>query len=267
MVIVIGNTVSALIFTGFWFLESQPVPWSLIWQPIIVGVLYILGISFTYLALDRGDVSVAAPILSSKIVWVAILLTVIAGEQLSVYRWAAVLMAMVGIVLVQKSDTRGEHRRILSTIAFALCASSTFAMFDVMVQKWAGASLPDGSRIWGSAHFLPIIFWTGWVISLGFLPLIDHSKWRVPGMLLPLWIGSLFIALQAMCLVCTLAYFGDAARVNVVYALRGLWGVLFAFALASRFDMQERHASHRILASRVIGAVLLTSAVIIALLN
>ncbi|MEZ6090368.1 MAG: DMT family transporter [Pirellulaceae bacterium] len=259
MIIFVGNTASATLFTGFWFTESRSVPWSLIWQPLLVGVLYILGISLTYMALDRGDVSVATPILSSKLVWVAILLTVIAGERLSATRWSAVLMAMLGIIMVQQTDRRGEHRRLVLTIVFALSAASTFAMFDVLVQEWAES--------WGSGHFLPIIFWTGWVLSLALLPKIDHSAWKRPGLLLPLWIGAFLVSLQAMCLVCTLAYFGDATRVNIVYALRGLWGVLFAFALARRFDMQERHASSRTLTCRIIGAILLTGAVVLALRN
>ena len=260
MIVLVANFWAALLFSTLWFTETKPVPWDSVWQPVLIGFLYILGQSLTFLALEHGDVSVAAPVLSTKIVAVAVLLVAISGERLSTVLWAAVVMAMGGIILVQRTDQPTQRDRLLWSIAFALAAATTFALFDVLVQDIA-----NWAPKWGSGHFLPILFWVGALASLAYLPLIDHSKWKTPGLKLPLFTGTLCIGLQALCIVCTLAYFGDAARVNVVYALRGLWGVVLAWMFASRFDMQEQHLSRNTMLTRLMGAILLTAAVIMAL--
>ena len=118
-----------------------------------------------------------------------------------------------------------------------------------------------------SGHFLPVAFWTGCALSMFYLLLVPRGSWRQAGVTAPLASGTFFIALQSFCLAGTIGYFGDAARVNVVYALRGLWGVVFAFALAKRFDMREQHASRQTMMSRLAGAVLLTTAVVLALFS
>lgn len=260
MVVVVANSWAALIFSSLWFGESRPIPWPLFWQPVLAGALYFGGQTFTFLALDRGDVSVASPVLSLKIVVVAILLPFVTGQPLSWARWMAVLMAVMGIVLVQRSDrSSSHHARLLWSIGFGLLAACTFAAFDVVVQHWASK--------WGSGHFLPVAFAAAWLMSLFYLFWIDAQNWRAPGMYRPLIGGTLLIALQAMCIVCTLAYFGDAVNVNVVYALRGLWSVVFAFLLANRLQMGERHLSRATMHSRIFGAGLLTLAVLIALMN
>ena len=255
MVVYTANNWAAVFFSILWFTEPATVPWHLIWQPILVGFLYIAGQSFTFLALERGDVSVAAPVLSSKVVIVAVLVTVLAQEPLPSVVWCAVVISMLGIILAQRTD-RGDERRgnILFSVFFAICAATTFSFFDLLVQQWASD--------FGSSRFLPIVFWVGAILSLGYLPFIDHSRWKLPGVIVPLMLGTVCIGLQAICIVCALAYFQDAVAINVVYALRALWGVVFAWALARRFQMDEQHISKRTMIMRLIGALLLTVAVI-----
>ena len=259
MVVFVANFWGALLFSPLWLSEEKALPLNLLWQPLIVGVLYILGQACTFLALKYGDVSVAAPILSTKIICVPFLLTLIAGLRVEWDIWISVTMAMLGIMLVQRSDEPGSKKRLLLSVAAALGAAVTFALFDVLVQLWSGP--------WGAGHFLPLVFWTGAVLSLVFLPMIERERWRVSPMYGPLLIGTFCIGMQAICIVTCLAYFGDAARVNVVYALRGLWGVVLAWMLAKRFDMQEQHLSRKVLLERLGGAMLLTLAVILILVS
>ena len=65
----------------------------------------------------------------------------------------------------------------------------------------------------------------------------------------------------------TLAQFGDAARVNVVYALRGLWGVALAWAVAHRWGGGEAALPHEVMLTRMAGALLLTAAVVLVIAN
>ena len=73
------------------------------------------------------------------------------------------------------------------------------------------------------------------------------------------------MALQAMSMSYALGRFGDAARINIVYALRGLWAVALAWLLARTFGGAEARHSVTIMLLRLAGAVLLTLSVIVAL--
>lgn len=254
----VANLWAALVFSTLLLMGGPGQPLSQLWQPAIIGVLYILGQVFTFVALSRGDVSVATPVFSVKVLLVAVLVTVVAHEQLPAGVWAAAALATVGIALVQRSSSASQHSRVAFTVAFALLAATTFSFFDVLVQRWAPA--------WGAGRFLPVAFAIAAVLSLGFLPWIDKPSLIARKAILPLLVGTLCIALQAICIVFALAHFGDAARVNVVYALRGLWGVVLAFAFARVLNSGEAGLSTRVMISRLIGAGLLTAAVVMAIL-
>ena len=73
--------------------------------------------------------------------------------------------------------------------------------------------------------------------------------------------------MQAICIVSALAVFGDAARVNVVYSLRGLWGVLLAWAVAKRWGGSESNHSKGIMLTRLAGAAILAAAVALVILS
>ena len=78
--------------------------------------------------------------------------------------------------------------------------------------------------------------------------------------------GSILIALQAICIVVAVGLFGDAARVNVVYALRGLWGVALAWLVAWKWGGAEAEHSRSTMILRVTGASILTTAVILVII-
>jgi drug/metabolite transporter (DMT)-like permease len=50
---------------------------ELLWQPALLGVLFLLAQLLNYLALERGDVSVATPVLGLKIILVALFTTLL----------------------------------------------------------------------------------------------------------------------------------------------------------------------------------------------
>jgi hypothetical protein len=79
--------------------------------------------------------------------------------------------------------------------------------------------------------------------------------------------GSFLVAVQASFLVYSISTYGDAARINVVYSLRGLWGVVFAWLFASYFGGKEREIPARTMVFRMIGACLLVVAVVITILG
>lgn len=253
----LANIWAGILFSVFWFLGGEGQPWSMLWQPAIIAVLYMSGLVFTFCAIENGDVSIATPVFGLKVLMVALLVTLVVGQTLPTLVWGAAGLAVFGIGMIQWTSS-GHPRRIVFTILFALLAACSFATFDVLVQKWSPA--------WGTGRFLPTVYWIVAILSLIFLPVIQVDKLKDPQLRLPLFFGSLLIACQAIFIVFTLSYFGDATRVNVVYATRGLWGVIFAWAVARKWGGSEADVPARQMIIRLCGAALLTGAVILALL-
>jgi hypothetical protein len=63
----------------------------------------------------------------------------------------------------------------------------------------------------------------------------------------------------------TLAEFGDASRVNIVYSLRGFWGVSITWLLLVRFPSAGPRPSRRVMVMRLLGAVLILVSVVLAI--
>lgn len=259
LVTVSTNLVTAVVFLPFWFLGGTILPWYEWWQPALVGILYMVGQICTFLAVERGDVSVAAPLLSVKVVLVAIFLTLLDGAKLPWSIWLAAFIATIGIATVQRSQSRGGHGRVMFTIVFALLAAATYALFDVVVQRWA--------RTWGPGRLLPLGFLTAGLISVVLWPWCDRSALARDSVRRPVIVGCILFALQSLGIAISIGVFGDAARVNIVYSLRGIWGVLLSWMLARKLGTSEREYSRSIMISRLCGAGLLTIAVFLAIFS
>lgn len=232
-------------------------PASLLWQPAIIGALYLAGQLFTLLAVDRGDVSIAAPVLGVKVLIVPALAPFFVEEDLSARVWIAAAIAVVGIGFVQARDKSIERSKILASVGFALLAACSMTLFDLLIQLWAS--------VWGAGYFLPIAFGFAAVFSLTFTRLADRpSELQQKGVTRLLAIGALLMAVQAIGMTVTLGLFGDATRVNIVYSLRGLWGVLLTWALARRFAAADATAGNRTMTMRLIGAVLIGVSVVVS---
>ena len=262
----LGNIWLALIWSVPAFAQGAVVPMEVWGQAAVIGSLFVLGQLFTYLAFQYGDVSVATPVFGVKVLIVAVLGAVLAGDVVPIRVWMAAVLAAVGVILVQsaagRSAVRGQRSRQADrkgrTIIMALAAATSLSLFDVFLQKWGPS--------WNSREFLPVAFGCAAVLSCGLLPWVDR-----PGRLRELnavwWIlpGTLLMAVQAVSMSYSLSTYGDATRINIVYALRGLWGVLLAWALARWFSGGEADLAPGVMLLRLLGAVLLTASVVVAL--
>ena len=233
----------------------QPV--TLLWQPAIVGGLFLAGQLLTFLAVARGDVSVAAPVLGVKVLIVPAASWLFFGEELSARVWIAAAIAMIGIAFVQSRDVTVHRSRIVASVGFAFLAACSMTAFDLLIQRWA--------PIWGAGYLLPITFASAAILALAFLPLADRPAELKRMHVIPLLaVGALFMSIQAIGMTVTLGLFGDATRVNIVYSLRGLWGVLLTWLLARHVTATTPGPSHRTMVMRLIGALLIAISVVIA---
>ena len=164
--------------------------------------------------------------------------------------WLAAAVASIGIVCVQVNDTSVDRSRVLASVVFALLGALTMTLFDLWVQRWAPA--------WGAGYFLPLAFAFAGLFAIAFLPLANRPRDLASRqVLVPLLVGSVIMAVQAIGMTFTLAKFGDATRVNIVYALRGLWGVSLTWLLLGRFGSRSERPSNRIMTMRLAGALLI----------
>jgi drug/metabolite transporter (DMT)-like permease len=233
----------------------QPV--TLLWQPALVGALFLAGQLFTLLAVARGDVSIAAPVLGVKVLVVPALSPLFVDDALSPRIWIAAAIAMAGIAFVQARDASLQRARVLASISYAMLAAFSMTLFDLLIQRWAPA--------WGAGYFLPCAFAAAALFSCAFLPLADRpADLRAQGALPPLLWGAVLMAVQAIGMTVTLGLFGDATRVNIVYSLRGLWGVLLTWLLARHITTPGLIPSQRTMVMRLIGAVLIGFSVILS---
>jgi drug/metabolite transporter (DMT)-like permease len=233
------------------------------WQATLVGLSFVLGQLFTYLAFRYGDVSVATPVFGVKVIIVAVMLALLAGENIANRVWLGAVLATLGVGVIQAGARSAESaelttRRAVLTIVPALLAALSLSLFDAGLQIW-------GKR-WGATLFLPPMFISTGVLSCVFLPWIDRpQRLRQLGVQRPLVTGTLLMALQAISMSWSLSRYGDATRINIVYALRGLWAVLLAWSLARYFGGAEAGYSPRIMLLRLAGACLLTASILVAI--
>ena len=258
--VIVANFFAALQFSFFWGLGGEIPDWTLFWQPALIALFFMGGQCSILCALSYGDVSVAAPVASAKVIFVTFLLTVFATITPTTATWLAAIMATLGVVLINFVVPKSGRKRVFFTVLLALLAAVNFACFDVCIQFF--------SSHWGAGRLVPVSYWFVGLFSLGLLPLIDK-----PGKLfvsLP-WktvlIAGFLIAAQSGFLVYGLAMFNDAARINVVYSLRGLWGVLLAWSLAGWFGGNEAKLPKQIMIARLCGASLLVVAVVVTILE
>ncbi len=250
--------VTGLCFLSLTALGGTMQPWMQLWQPASVGALFLIGLTFTFLGVRIGDVSIVTPVQGVKVLLVpafAILITRdVAGQQV----WLAAAVAVGGIWLIGANDDSVDRSRIRISIACALLAAVSLTFFDLLIQRWAPA--------WGPGYFLPIAFGSTAVLSLFLLPLASQPEHPIRSQLnMPLLLGSLLMAVQAFGMTFTIAKFGDATRVNIVYSLRGLWGVLLTWMLSKSLGLTADSPSTPLMLKRLAGAVLIGVSIVLAL--
>jgi len=259
----IANVAIALVFTALLPLGGTGQPATHLWQPALVAVLFVAGQVFAILALALGDVSVATPILGAKTILVAWFTTILLATRLPWQLWCAAGLSFAAILLLQRGSRPGPTApdpsrldRLGRTLFYSLLAAASYALFDVLVQKWSPA--------WGAGRFLPIMFALSAVMSLVLVPFF-REPWRaVPRPAwLPLAAGASFMALQSLAFVSGVALHGHATAMNVVYSARGVWSVAAVWLIGHWFANTEAQLGPQVFRWRLTGAVLMTSAIVL----
>lgn len=250
----IANWTAALLFMPLWLVHGLAnVPWTDYWQPATAAVVFLLGQICILLAITRGDVSVAAPVMGLKVILVAFFVSLLRVGVVSPALWWGAGLSALGVALL---NFGGGRRRLPvgATVATAGVSAVLFSLSDVLVQKWASA--------WGSGHFLPPMFLLVGTYSIlllffarGRLADIRAGAWRWVGL------GSACNALTHVGISLTLGVWGEATAVNIVYSVRGLFSVVLVWWVGHWFTNTESQAGRAVLLARLTGAVAMLAAI------
>lgn len=252
----VTNTSLALLF--MWFVPWHDSPFPATWWPsIALGALFAVGQFFTMLAIARGCPSISTPVLGTKVVLVALMVTFAVGTPLKTSTWMAAMLTTVGIGILAMSASHMSGQGRLAAFAYALGAAGAFGAFDVMTQYWS-------PRL-GFGRFMP---W-GTLIGAGMTACVIAVKERgFSGIPRPAW-GSMALATalnvgQSLLLIWAIGRFADAAGLNVVYGSRGIWSVLVVWLLGAYLGAKERITGARMLVQRLCGATVIAAAIVLA---
>lgn len=254
----VSNLFAALVFQGLLVFGGELRPFEFWWQPLVVAVLFLSGQMWTLYSLQRGDVSVATPVLGLKIILVAVFTTLLGAQKLSWQLWLAAVLSTAGIASLSHSGAHKPGARARATLVSAGLAAASFALFDVMVQKWSPA--------WGIGRFLPVTIGMVGLLSLVIIPLFATPLREVPRPARR-WLagGGSLLALQSLLFVSAIAHFGKATAFNVIYSSRGLWSLVAVSLLGHWFHSAEKHLDASVLRWRWIGATLMFTAIVLVL--
>ena len=252
----VANLIVAALFSLLWLLGGPEVERDLLWQPGVIALCLFVGQLSQFLALEKGDVSVAVPVFGLKVVIVAFLTPILAKEAVSAKLWAAALLSVTGITFLNRTEAGQKHRGLMVTFIAGGVGAVCFAAFDVLVQMWGPS--------WGAGRLLPCVFWINAILSFGLIFRFSAPLSQVPRQAWK-WLtgGSVLLGTQSIIFVSTLAVYGKATSANIVYASRGLLSVVLVWVIGHWFANQEQHLGAKVLRWRMFGAAMMLGAIIL----
>jgi len=257
----VSNLIVGLCFLPLILLEKQTIAWSQIHYPLLTGAAFFIGAWFTFIAIHRGDVSLVTPLMGSKVIFVALFALILAAQPPSSSLIFASVLSAIGIAIMGAKDfAHSSHATF--TISFALISSAVFALCDILIRKWA----PD---------FGPLAFLTISTTGLALVSLVSlismarktHHSPPKPGSTKWIIWSSLMIGIQAIGMGYIVSTNDDTTGINVVYGSRGLWAIILIALVGPLLGNHERRLAKNVFLYRLIGTLLLTSAIVIVVLS
>lgn len=234
--------------------------WSLIRWPMIVGACYFGGQFFTVLALRFGDVSMVAPMMGCKVLFVGLYSTLLGLEALSFMLWISAFLTAIAIFLLGYSTQRQPSKRSpWLAVSLALLSCSFFAGVDTSV-GYAGQSF-------GPIPLLVLGIWFFALASLFLIPLALREP-PAPAARKSIVLGNVAFGAQAIILNLANALLARPTVVNIIYSSRGLFGITHTWFFGHYFGNVERHEVEKwTMIRRFSGALLLTIAILLVVLG
>ncbi|MEO0587094.1 MAG: DMT family transporter [Planctomycetota bacterium] len=238
----------------------EPASW---WHVSALAVTFYIGLAATVIALDKGAVSLATPMLGTKVVMVAVIDALLAGGAVSSGAWVAAVMSMAGVILLAGSSDRragGEggggltRRAVWIGLGISFVAALAFSAYDVGIKQWSPAS--------GFGRLVPPAIVLALVLCVTLPPVTGERVfvWPKAGRV---WLAltAAFFAGQALVLMWSLGTFGDPTGINVVYGSRGVWSVVLVAIVGLFSTSVETFHSRGVFLRRLGGSLAISGAI------
>ncbi len=253
------NLILGVMFLPLLLLEKSTVEWAEAWKPVLMGVAFFVGNWLAFLGIRRGDISLVTPLMGTKVVFVAIGVVLVTGKIPSVPLWIAAFLTALGIFVMGIPNLK-QGRHLVFTVGVTLASAAVFGVSDVLVSWWAAD--------FGALTFITVGSLSVSVFSLVLWLLQKRPCLKLkPGQTSWAWWAGVLVALQAIAMGIALSFFDDATGINVVYASRGLWAIVLVVVLGTALGNREHKDSGKAFWWRIIGTVILTAAIIIAVVD
>lgn len=249
----IANWLSGLLFLPMAFIVPDGPFWGG-WGPALAAsAALFVGQLLAFLAIERGDVSVAAPMMGAKVLGVVVLSVLLFRQGFGWDVWLAALLTTVAIAMLQWGPAH-DRGRVLRTVLLAGAAAALFALCDVIIQRWCRDA---GFFVFGAKMFLLCAVFSFGLIPFFHRPIREISKAALPW----LGMGVALLSLQGFLMFAAIGYFQDAAGSNIVYSLRGVWSIVLVWFAGRQLRSAEGEAGGAVMARRMIGATLMVASV------
>jgi len=256
---VFTNLLMALIVQPFWLFDRPDVLNAALWQPLLCGTIFFIAQIFTFTALTRGDVSVATPLLATKIILVTLINALLFGTPVSLRWWIAALIATLAVALIAGGLPHTHRRAIGITVLCSLIAASLYSFTDALIQHWGGTFDPTA--------FLPAMFGITGLLTIICFTLFDRRAFQPSRVALPgLVTGGLLFGVQVTGFFFSIVLIRDATVANVLYSSRSVWSVAAAWIGGHLLGLRDSEAGRGVMTRRLCGAILLFAAILIILL-
>ena len=258
-------------FIANWVMLFVYLPWGLwqpgaegpmpadYWQPALNALLFLGGQTFTFLALQKGDVSVTAPVMGTKVLMVALFTLVLRAGAVSTQWWVAAGLSTAAVGLLHFGEPHAGRTRVGQTVMLTSVSALSFSLGDVLLQKWSGA--------WGSGRYVTLMFLFTAIYTFAFVPFfraplraLDRRAWCWSGA------GAVVLAVNNAAIAVAISVWKSPIAVNILYSLRGLFSVGLVWAIGHWFANEEQHLSPRVFRVRLAGAALMLTAIVLVLL-
>lgn len=254
----INNWFLAAGFVPLAFIDGFDRPWSDIWQPCIVGILFFFGHLFTFLGIRVSDVSLVTPVLGTKTVFVAITSSLyLHKDGLESEMWIAAILTAVAIFILGWSDLK-PGQFVSRGVVYTIISAAFFGICDTLVARWA--------KDFGVFAFSAIMFLVAGFFSFGLIPFFKQpiKAMGKPAIKL-ICLGAIWTTIQAILMGISIGFFNNPTGVNVVYSSRGLWALLIVWFLGQHFANTEKVRSGKKFFWRILGTMLMTAAIFLAI--
>ncbi|GAB4166796.1 MAG: DMT family transporter [Terrimicrobiaceae bacterium] len=254
-----SNVAMGLVVQPLWFFDDPLLANAHPAFPLLSCLTFLAGQVLTFAALSQGDVSIATPLLGTKVVGVTVINAVVFSIPMPARWWVASAAASLGIAIIAGIVPRGQFRSAATTAALALGAAFFFSLTDTLVQSWAGGSDP--------LAYLPLMFGGVGLLSALWCLAFDRKAFSAtPAVRRALSAGAFLLAVQAGLVFLSLCWTRDATATNIIYGSRSLFTVIAARLIGRMFGLTEAAMPPWILVLRLTGALLLFAAIFLILL-